>query len=157
MYPCSARGVQSGSVMNASAREVVELASTDYELSDVSDRRTDIPVLPMVTPLDLDTTQVVPKLVLSELRYQARVRTNPEVAALAANDDAVGVADALALADSAPVASASVESAPITLVQASIEAVEVRRQSGMRGAIAAGVAIGLAGIALVGGVVALVY
>ena len=144
--------------MNASARKIVELEVTDYELSDVSDRRTDIPMA-SVPALDLDTTQIVPKLVLSELRYQARMRTNPQVAALAANDDAVDIewADALALAESAPVESAHVESAYVTSIEASLEAVEVRAHSGMRGAIAAGVAIGLAGIALVAAVVALAY
>jgi hypothetical protein len=154
-FPCagSARRMQSGSVMEATAREVVELASADYELSDVSDRQTDIPVPPSLPPLDLDTTQVVPKLVLSELRYQARLRSNAAVAALDAKKDddiPVDVVEDAAV----PVA----EPAPIALADAAIETIEeTPTRSGMRGAVATGVAIGLGGIALVAGVLALVY
>jgi hypothetical protein len=135
--------------MEASAREVVELASSDYELSDVSDRSTDVPVPPSLPPLDLDTTQVVPKLVLSELRYQARLRSNPGHPALAANDAA-----AVAAEPPAPVASAPAASAPAATVE-TIETTEPTRGYGR--AVAAGVALGLVAVALVSGVFALVY
>jgi hypothetical protein len=127
--------------MEASAREVVELASSDYELSDISDRNTDVPNPPSMPPLDLGTTQQVPQLVLSELRYQARLRSNPGHPALAAND-------------AAAVASAPAASAPAATVE-TIETTEPTRGYGR--AVAAGVALGLVAVALVSGVFALVY
>ncbi|MDB4995914.1 MAG: hypothetical protein JWM74_3346, partial [Myxococcaceae bacterium] len=141
--------------MNATARDIVELSSTEYELSDVSDRNTDVPNPPPMPALDLGTTQQVPKLVLSELRYQARLRSNPRVTALAANDDAeaIGVAsDTTHLAPTADVTES--DAATVDVVHTSIETTIEAKPSrgGMRGAIAAGVALGLAATALVAGV-----
>jgi hypothetical protein len=133
--------------MEASARKVVELASSDYELSDVSDRSTDVPVPPTLPPLDLDTTQIVPKLVLSELRYQARLQSNPGAAALAPND-------AAAIAHAPPPAPAPRVDAA---VETTIEATEEPTRSGLGRAVAAGVALGVVAVGLVAGVFALVY
>ncbi len=143
--------------MEATAREIVELASTDYELADISDRQTDIPVAPSVPPLDLDTTQVVPKLVLSELRYQARMRSNPGAAALAANDEIDVEVDVVATPHAEPTLDVEKPShaAKADVASAIVEGARPSRALG--GAVAIGVGIGVVAIALVAGVLALAY
>jgi hypothetical protein len=148
-----ARAVHRGSVMNAIVRSQVNLASSNDEPSAVSERTTLVPssvtlarspTTPPGDDLTLDTTQIVPALVLSELRYQARVRADDVVATVPADD--VVVRRALVAAHVLP------SRRDLDVTQDDLDSTQYRHRAAraMRHAIVVGIiAIGLLSVVLI--------